>query len=158
MVILSFLNVSQYFRYFTWYVFIKHLVLLYCYIKHKKRIGQVCTVTQSCLAQCGPLGSSSPGSPVPGVILARMLEWVAFSSSRDLPHTGNKPTSPRVSALADRFFTTGSLGKLYKRIELNQIELWGSSFDFIEHIIWFHFMSSVDFLNIILFNLIVEHL
>jgi len=55
---------------------------------------------------------SPPGFPVPGIILARILEWVAISSSRDLPHSGDKPTSPRVSALAGRFFTTDSLGKL----------------------------------------------
>ena len=36
---------------------------------------------QSCLTPCDPIDGSSPGSPVPGVLQARTLEWVAISSS-----------------------------------------------------------------------------
>ena len=35
---------------------------------------------QSCLTLCG-LIDSSPGSPVPGILQARTLEWVAISFS-----------------------------------------------------------------------------
>ena len=31
---------------------------------------------QSCPTLCDPVDSSSPGSPVPGVLQARTLEWV----------------------------------------------------------------------------------
>ena len=36
---------------------------------------------QSCLTLCDPIDSSPPGSPVPGILQARTLEWVAISSS-----------------------------------------------------------------------------
>ena len=36
---------------------------------------------QSCLTLCDPIDSSSPGSPVPGILQARTLEWVAISFS-----------------------------------------------------------------------------
>ena len=36
---------------------------------------------QSCLTLCDPIDSSLPGSPVPGIVQARTLEWVAISSS-----------------------------------------------------------------------------
>ena len=36
---------------------------------------------QSCLTLCDPIDGSLPGSPVPGVLLARTLEWVAISFS-----------------------------------------------------------------------------
>jgi len=36
---------------------------------------------QSCLTLCDPMDSSPPGSPVPGIVQARILEWVAISFS-----------------------------------------------------------------------------
>ena len=36
---------------------------------------------QSCLALCSPIDSSPPGSPVPGILQARTLEWGAISFS-----------------------------------------------------------------------------
>ena len=45
---------------------------------------------QSCLTLCDPIDSSSPGSPIPGILFfffvpgileARTLEWVAISFS-----------------------------------------------------------------------------
>ena len=36
---------------------------------------------QSCPTLCDPLGGSPPGSPVPGILQARTLEWVAVSFS-----------------------------------------------------------------------------
>ena len=38
-------------------------------------------VTQSCLTLSDPIDCSPPGSPVPGILLERMLEWVAISFS-----------------------------------------------------------------------------
>ena len=37
---------------------------------------------QSCPILCDPIDSSPPGSPVPGILQARTLEWVAISFSR----------------------------------------------------------------------------
>ena len=36
---------------------------------------------QSCPTLCNPIDSSPPGSPVPGILQARTLEWVALSFS-----------------------------------------------------------------------------
>ena len=39
----------------------------------------MCTHTQSCLTLCDPIDCSPPGFFVCGIILARILEWVAIS-------------------------------------------------------------------------------
>ena len=33
---------------------------------------------QSCLTLCNPTDGSPPGSPIPGILQARTLEWVAI--------------------------------------------------------------------------------
>ena len=38
-------------------------------------------VAKSCLSLCNPLNCSPPGSPIPGILQARIVEWVAFSFS-----------------------------------------------------------------------------
>ena len=34
---------------------------------------------QLCLTLCDPIDGSPPGSPIPGILQARTLEWVAIS-------------------------------------------------------------------------------
>ena len=48
------------------------------------------------------MGYSPPGSSVHGITQARILEWVAISFFRGLPHPGIKSVSP---ALAAGYFT-----------------------------------------------------
>ena len=36
---------------------------------------------QLCLTLCDPIDGSPPGSPIPGILQARTLEWVAISFS-----------------------------------------------------------------------------
>ena len=36
---------------------------------------------QSCPTLCDPIDGSPPGSPVPGILQARTLEWLAISFS-----------------------------------------------------------------------------
>ena len=36
---------------------------------------------QSCLTLCDPIDGSPPGSPIPGILQTRTLEWVAISFS-----------------------------------------------------------------------------
>ena len=36
---------------------------------------------QSCPTLCDPIDSSPPGSPIPGILQARTLEWVAIAFS-----------------------------------------------------------------------------
>ena len=47
---------------------------------------------------CDPIDGSPPGSPVPGILQARTLEWVAISFSRGLPDTGIEPGSSALQA------------------------------------------------------------
>ena len=36
---------------------------------------------QSCPTLCSPIDGSPPGSPIPGILQARTLEWVAIAFS-----------------------------------------------------------------------------
>ena len=49
---------------------------------------------QSCPTLCNPIDGSPPGSPVPGTLQARTLEWVAMPSPRDPHNPGIEPRSP----------------------------------------------------------------
>ena len=42
----------------------------------------VCACTHTCPTLCNPIDDSPPGSSVHGIFQARILEWVAISSSR----------------------------------------------------------------------------
>ena len=42
---------------------------------------------QLCLTLCDPIDGSPPGSPVPGILQARILEWVAIPFSGIYMHT-----------------------------------------------------------------------
>ena len=39
---------------------------------------------QSCLTLCDPMDCRPPGSSVHGILQARIMEWVAMPSSRDV--------------------------------------------------------------------------
>ena len=39
---------------------------------------------QSCPTLCDPIDGSPPGSPTPGILQARTLEWIAISLSNSL--------------------------------------------------------------------------
>ena len=54
------------------------------YIKKEVVFTVLCAKSlQSCLTLCDPMDCSLPGSSVHGVLQARILEWVAISSSRE---------------------------------------------------------------------------
>ena len=55
----------------------------------------VCSVTQLCLTLCDPVDCSPPASSVHGILQARILEWVAISSSR-----GSSPIQGHSSLIA----------------------------------------------------------
>ena len=44
-----------------------------------QKVAAAAKSLQSCL--CDPIDGSPPGSPVPGILQARVLEWVAISFS-----------------------------------------------------------------------------
>ena len=47
----------------------------------KKPAAAAAKSLQSCPTLCDPIDGSLPGSPVPGILQARILEWVAISFS-----------------------------------------------------------------------------
>ena len=51
------------------------------YEVHRSSTAAAAKSLQSCPTLCDPIDGSSPGSPVPGILQARTLEWVAISSS-----------------------------------------------------------------------------
>ena len=63
---------------------------------------------QSCLTLCDLIDGSLPGSSVPGILQARILEWVATPSSGGSSQLRDRT---RVSCIAGRFFTTEPPGK-----------------------------------------------
>ena len=56
-------------------------------------------VIQLCLILCDPIDCSPPGSSVHGILQARILEWVAMPSSKDLPDPEIEPASLILPAL-----------------------------------------------------------
>ena len=53
-------------------------------LKYKWRVAAAAAKSlQSCPTLCDPIDGSPPGSPVPGILQARILEWVAISFSKN---------------------------------------------------------------------------
>ena len=61
------------------------------------------------LDHCYPMDCSPPSSSVHGIILARILEWIAISSSRGSSWARIEIASPADPALAGGFFTTKAI-------------------------------------------------
>ena len=63
--------------------------LFYLSLKQQEETNYKCQIffsfsaksLQSCPTLCDPIDGSPPGSPVPGILQARTLEWVAISFS-----------------------------------------------------------------------------
>ena len=74
------------------------------YVHLQCKLCVICA--QLCHTFCNLMVCSPPGSSVHAISQARILEWVAISSSRGSSQPGIKPTSPVSPVLAGRFFTT----------------------------------------------------
>ena len=48
---------------------------------HSGHAAAAANLVQSCPSLCNPIDGSPPSSPVPGILQARTLEWVAISFS-----------------------------------------------------------------------------
>ena len=64
-------------------------------------------LTRSCRTLCDPKDCGPPGSPVHGILQARILEWVAIPSSR---RSFQPRDRTRISCSAGRFFHAEPLG------------------------------------------------
>ena len=59
--------------------------LLFCsFLKPRSVYAATAKSLQSCPTLCDPRDASPPGSPIPGILQARTLEWVAISFSNAL--------------------------------------------------------------------------
>ena len=73
----------------------KHIyICIYSYL-------HACWVAQSCLTLTDPTDCTLPSSSVHGISQARILEWVAISSSREFLNPGIEPSSPAAAWQAD---------------------------------------------------------
>ena len=80
----------------------EHLLGVLCF----QKVAFLCAKSlQSCPTLWDPMDCSLPGSSVHGILQVRTLEWVAISSSGDLPDPVIEPGSLTSLALAGRFFT-----------------------------------------------------
>ena len=59
-------------------------------------------ITQSCLTLGDPMDRSPPGSPVHGIVQARILEWAAIPVSRESSLPRDRSW---VSCIVGRYFT-----------------------------------------------------
>jgi len=66
---------------------------------------------QSFPTLCDPVGVSTPGSSVRGILQAWILEWVAMPSSRGSSRPSDQTRVSSVSCTAGGFFTTEPLGR-----------------------------------------------
>ena len=62
-------------------LFLFGLIILFACINLGKAAAAATKSLQSCPTLCDPIDGSPPGSPVPGILQARTLEWVAISFS-----------------------------------------------------------------------------
>ena len=94
-------NFSSMWRYLCWWS--SHFAFYWSYLAAATPAARS---LQSCLTLCDPTDGSPPGSPVPGILQARTLEWVAISFSNlpckvqncspfyPLPHLCGWPSPP----------------------------------------------------------------
>ena len=57
------------------------LAMYGCESRSIKKAAAAAKSLQSCLTLCDPIDGSPAGSPIPGILQARTLEWVAISFS-----------------------------------------------------------------------------
>ena len=77
------------------------------HLKH----ANACMRSQSYITLCDPMDCSPPGSSVCGIFQARILQWVAISSSREPFPPRDQTCISSASCIAGRFFTAEPLGK-----------------------------------------------
>ena len=66
----------------SWLVYAPPVSDAYCQNHLQDSAAAAAKLLQSCPTLCDPIDGSPPGSPVPGILQARILEWVAISFSR----------------------------------------------------------------------------
>ena len=75
------LNLSQHQSLFQWVSSLHQDSCRENIVAHSSSLPAAAKSLQSCPALCNPIDGSPPGSPVPGILQARTLEWVPISFS-----------------------------------------------------------------------------
>ena len=95
--------------------------------KRNHIVEKMCSVTQSCLILCNPMDCSPPGSSVKGISLARILERVAFFSSRGSSQLRDQSLVSCISCIAGEFFSCWAMEKAYQFFFTIKLKyLWAS--------------------------------
>ena len=97
---IQFLN-SRYLEFLTSSVIILGYFVMLC----------VCLVAQSYQTLCNPMDCSPPGSSVPGILQARILEWVAMPFSRGSCQPRNQTQVSCICDVRRGFFENSFLFK-----------------------------------------------
>ena len=93
----------------------KRIIWNIFFISSSKICACPCSVVQPCLTLCNPTDCSPTGSSVHGILQARILEWVAISSSRGSSQSRDQT---RVSRIAGRHYN------LWAIREARETKLW----------------------------------
>ena len=84
---------------------------------HSKPLRRTCVCSLLCLVLCDSMNSNPPGSSVHGIVQARILEWVAISSSRGSSllrdHTCASYKSPALQAYSLPLSHQGNHNTIY---------------------------------------------
>ena len=70
-------------------IFIQRQITDICFRNHPAAAAAAAAAAakslQSCPTLCDPVDGSSPGSPIPGILQAKILEWGAIAFSEKQP-------------------------------------------------------------------------
>ena len=77
---------------------------------------------QSCPTLCDPVDGSPPGSPVPGILQTRTLEWVAMSSMKVKSESEVAQSCPALSDPMNCSLPGSSVHGIFQARELE----WGA--------------------------------
>ena len=111
------------FCYFQVYSTVIHIYTYEYIYSFSDSFSSCVLVTQSCLTLCDPTDYNPLGSSVPGILQARILDWVAipFSRGSSWPRDGT-----RMSCIAGSFFTIWATG-MSQSFSLNYYKIEYSS-------------------------------
>ena len=70
-------------------------------MKEEKQEAAAAKSFQSCPTLCDPIDGSPPGSSVPGILQARILEWAAISFSNPRMHAKSLQSCPTLCGPID---------------------------------------------------------
>ena len=83
------------------------------------KTGHAAKLLQSCPTLCNPRNSSPPGSPIPGILQATILGWVAIPFARG----SSQPSGwTQISCIAGRFFTVWAIREAHIWLNLGTIK------------------------------------